>query len=113
MDKIDYTEVERPVEPAFSNEDPEGWVEVLAWEEARADKLEKEVERLNQEKQQLIGAGYETNKTLRQENEKLREVLHSLIENSDCQTMESHGYYYTAYILDEDDINKAKKILNK
>tara|TARA_Y100001956_G_scaffold45096_1_gene43905 strand:+ start:140 stop:370 length:231 start_codon:yes stop_codon:yes gene_type:complete len=42
MNNIDYTKIERPVEPAFANEDPEGWVEVLAWEEARADKLEQE-----------------------------------------------------------------------
>jgi hypothetical protein len=39
---LDYTKIERPVEPAFGNEDPEGWCEVLAWEEARADKLEQE-----------------------------------------------------------------------
>mgnify|MGYP001230547993 CR=1 FL=1 len=54
-----------------------------------------------------------TNERLEQENSQLREALHSLIENSDCQTMEAHGYYYTAYILDEDDINKAKQLLNK
>tara|TARA_Y100001956_G_scaffold73542_1_gene79854 strand:+ start:1764 stop:2033 length:270 start_codon:yes stop_codon:yes gene_type:complete len=52
-------------------------------------------------------------KSLRQENAELKEALHSLVENSDCQTMEAHGYYYTAYILDEDDINKAKQLLNK
>ena len=29
MNNIDYTEIERPVEPAFANEDPEGWVDVV------------------------------------------------------------------------------------
>lgn len=42
MSIVDHTKIERPVEPAFANEDPEGWCEVLAWEEARADKLEQE-----------------------------------------------------------------------
>ena len=42
MSELDYTKIERPVEPAFANEDPEGWCEVLAWEEARADRLEQE-----------------------------------------------------------------------
>ena len=54
-----------------------------------------------------------TNDRLVEEVKELREALHSLLENSDCQTMEAHGYYYTAYILDEVDINKAKQLLNK
>lgn len=30
---------ERPVEPAFENEDPEGWCNVLAWEEKASQAL--------------------------------------------------------------------------
>ena len=49
---------ERPVEPAFSNEDPEGWCDVLAWEEkasqALADLLM--VERRKNEKLQAENA---------------------------------------------------------
>tara|TARA_R110002020_G_scaffold59996_1_gene163063 strand:- start:49 stop:390 length:342 start_codon:yes stop_codon:yes gene_type:complete len=66
MNNIDYTEIERPVEPAFANEDPEGWMEVLAWEEARADKLE-------QENKQLIETGHKANKDLRNDVNRLEQ----------------------------------------
>lgn len=83
MNNIDYTKIERPVEPAFSNEDPEGWVEVLAWEEARADKLEQEVVELK---------------------ESLRDLAEKFEHSITCQgrNPESWGAY-----------RKAKQLLNK
>ena len=54
MNTLDYTKIERPVEPAFENEDPEGWCEVLAWEEARADKAEKDNTELREALNQMI-----------------------------------------------------------
>ncbi len=50
------------VEPAFANEDPEGWCEVLAWEEARADALEAKLKKL--EPQPTIADYLEANKEM-------------------------------------------------
>lgn len=36
-----YPSEERPVEPFSCDEDPETWVEVMAWEESRADYYQK------------------------------------------------------------------------
>ena len=49
----DYTEIERPVEPNTCDVDPEQWCEVLAWEEARADRLDEENRKLKEEKEDL------------------------------------------------------------
>ena len=43
---MDYTKIDRPLEPYSCDEDAEQWVAVLAWEESRADALQAEVERL-------------------------------------------------------------------
>ena len=43
---MDYTKIDRPLEPHSCDEDAEQWVAVLAWEESRADALQAEVERL-------------------------------------------------------------------
>lgn len=48
MSEFDYTKIERPVEPAFENEDPEQWCQVLAWEEARGDALTERVKELEE-----------------------------------------------------------------
>tara|TARA_B100001105_G_scaffold251623_1_gene241700 strand:- start:2848 stop:3294 length:447 start_codon:yes stop_codon:yes gene_type:complete len=50
---------------------------------------------------------------LEQENEELREALHSLIESFECECMEVHGHYFTAYLLDNDKLEAAEKLLNK
>jgi hypothetical protein len=44
---------ERPPEPFSESEDPEQWCRVLAWEEQRADKLQAQVERLEDEVKHL------------------------------------------------------------
>lgn len=62
MSELDYTETERPAEPLFANLDPEGWCEVSAWEQARADRLEEENEELRA--------------LLRQHHEFCKEVVH-------------------------------------
>ena len=54
MESLNYTEIERPIEPAFENEDPEGWCEVLAWEEARADRLVEENAELREAAGRLV-----------------------------------------------------------
>ena len=43
---IDYTEIERPAEPHSSDDYPDQWQEVLAWEIARAEKAEERVKEL-------------------------------------------------------------------
>ena len=114
MNNIDYTKIERPVEPAFDNEDPEGWVEVLAWEEARADKLEQEVGNLKGLNASYVKANknlrYDLDQALEHAKEvlELKEVLRDLSEKFEhtitCQgrNPESWGAY-----------RKALKLLNK
>jgi len=46
---------ERPVEPAFENENPEQWCEVLAWEEARDDKAESQLTAEREKVERLVG----------------------------------------------------------
>lgn len=59
MSGIDYTKIERPSEPSNESVDPEQWCRVLAWEEARADKLQAENDRLKEFAQLMaIHEGY-------------------------------------------------------
>jgi hypothetical protein len=46
---IDYTEIERPAEPHSSDDYPDQWQEVLAWEIARAEKAEALVKELEED----------------------------------------------------------------
>lgn len=49
MSNFDYETTERPVEPAFADEDPEQWVCIAEWEESRADYYEKKYKQLIEE----------------------------------------------------------------
>jgi hypothetical protein len=60
---IDYTKIERPIEPYSESDDPEQWCRVLAWEEARADKLERFVKEVA-EGDCVYGDGCPTDKKL-------------------------------------------------
>ena len=46
---MDYLKMERPVEPAFADEDPEQWVAVLAWTEAHLDAANEQIANLKRQ----------------------------------------------------------------
>jgi len=86
VSEIEYTKIERPVEPYSESENPEQWCDVLAWEEARADELQKQVEELTKAKANNSDAltiaymsGAEdykiANRELKKQVEELKEVL--------------------------------------
>ena len=103
---MDYTKIERPVEPFSESENPEQWCRVLAWEEARAEQAEAE----RDEACALLERYDKVTEELKAEVDRLREfkkqaeflVSQSLINYRHAQLQK----FWIEYCCNEDEAQK-------